>query len=281
MPDDVVLEPPVSTPAEPASTPAAPVATPAAPEFKFPEDRTNWVPQDKHRAAEAAANKLARELERHKTELALERRRRIADLSGANPPSPEDDEQKKIAEAFYALPQFAHLKGLTPEVMAKLTALAERGEEHEAAVKHQWDGLARRTFQSVVGRIQDELELDTLDDEQAEEIKDSFRRFARYQPDAEAFRQRYEAEDPKIVEEFVARYMDKVVNPIRRSAAASLTRPTQARVPRGGTSQPVVTQKPKLDFSKMNDDQARQAAEDAAVEYLKEHGMLQSKDDRW
>ena len=191
----------------------------------------------------------------------------------------EADEKEKIAEAFYALPQFAHLRGLTPDTMQRLMALAERGEDYEAATKHQWDGLARRTLRTVVDKVQDVLGLDTVDADLAEEIEDSFKRTARRDP--EAFRTRYEAEDPTLVDEFVKRYTEKFIDPIRRSATASLTRPAQARVPRGGPSQPVTVQKPKRDYSKLSHADAAQAAEDDAVAYLKEHGMLQDADRRW
>lgn len=277
MPDVVV--PAEVTPEVPA-TPAPTPTPPAEPSFSYKEDRSAWVAPDKYKAIEAATNKAAREAYQLRMELDQERKR-VQALSGVTPQAPEAAEQEKIAAAFYALPQFAHLKGLTAETMQKLTALAERGDEYDQGIKYQWDRLRDRTFKAVVDRVQDTLGLDAIDQDMAEDINEMFRRWARSQPDQDAFRSRYEAEDPKLLDEFLDRYKAKHIDPIRRSAAASLTRPAQARIPRGTPSQPVATQKPKRDYSKMTDDQAKQAAEDDAVEFLKENGMLQGRDDRW
>ena len=278
MPDVITPEPTVTP--EPSPPPTPPAPTPPAPEYKYSEDRSNWLPPDRYRAAEAATNKAAREALQWRTQYE-DANRRIAALAGVTPKAPEAEEQEKIARAFYALPQFAHLRGLTPQVMERLMAMTERGDEYEQGIRYQWDRLRDRTFKTVVEHIQDTLGLDTIDPDMAEDIHGMFRQWARSQPDQETFRLRYEAEDPKLMTEFLDRYKAKHIDPIRRSAAASLARPAQARVPRGGPSQPVVTQKPKRDYSKMTNDDARQAAEDDAVAYLRENGMLQGQDDRW
>jgi hypothetical protein len=272
---DVPVADPVPS-ADPTPTPSPePDATPstAPPSFSYPERRDDWVPPDKYRAAEAATNRLATEYTRLQTELAQERQR-LAALVGATPKTPDQEDQDRYAEAFFALPRFAHLRGLTPELMDRLTALAERAGEYDAATTYQWDRLRDRTLHQVTQRVQDLLGLETMNPEMAEDIHDMFRRWARVQPDLDGFRRRYEAEDPTLIDEFLQRYTEHHLTPIRRSAAASLTRPAQARVPRSGPSQPVVTQKPKRDYAKMTHDEARQAAEDDAIAYLKEHGAM-------
>ena len=167
MPEAAVVPAPEVTPAPPSPAPApAPPPPPAEPSFSYKEDRSQWVAPDKYRAAEAATNKAAREAAQLRADLDSERRR-VAALAGVTPKAPETEEQEKIAAAFYALPQFSHLRGLTPQAMERLLAMAERGDEYEQGIRYQWDRLRDRTLTAVVDRVQDTLGLDALDPDMA------------------------------------------------------------------------------------------------------------------
>src|SRR6266404_8714098 len=108
--DTAVPAPETKTDVPAGGAPTATTAT--ANKFTYDEDRSNWIKPDKHRAAETAVIRTARELETARAELAAERRR-VAALAGVQTQSPEDAEAAKIADAFFALPQFAHLKDIT------------------------------------------------------------------------------------------------------------------------------------------------------------------------
>jgi hypothetical protein len=255
---------PITTPGQqPAS--GQPAGQPPASATARPAD--GWVPPtkaqwDEIERSRRAAITIAREREK---ELKAERQRVLA-LAGVTPQKPEDAERQQVADAFYALfPQMAMFKD--PEIANKLAKMLERGDELSQASDHVWDGLTRRTLDTLVTKFAEETGSDPaeMNDRDRRELAALF--FQMSADDPQGFQKRYEREDPKLVEEFLTRLRTRYFDPVRRTAAAGMVR-GQPRVPSGGPSRPVVSAPPKIDFAD------REAVENAAVEYLKNRGHL-------
>jgi len=244
------------------TTPASATARPggAAGDAWTPPTKEVWTATEQaRRAAIARTRKL-------ESDLATERQR-VQALSGVQPTKPEEAEKQAVADAFFALfPQFQLFKD--PAVADRLSKLLERSDEISHASDAVWDGLTRRTLDSIASKFADETGVDLADitDRDRRELAALFFQLA--QDDPQGFQTRYEREDPKLVDEFLARLKTRYFDPIRRREAAGFVR-GQPRVPNTGSSRPVVTTPPKIDY---ND---REAVEDAAVNYLKERGHLQ------
>jgi hypothetical protein len=248
------VSPAPASPASPTPAPATPAA-PATPSAAAPAvvDRSTWIPPDKFRAAEAAINRTARELEQARNDI-KERDRRIQEaLSGGRTKSKEEADADQIAEAFYALPQFAHLRGLTADKLAIIDRLVEQGESVQAAATQVWDQHTDKFLSSLESRIAEEYGVEKLTPGQSKKVRAAFGAFMPSATDAEAmdaFRKRYERADPTLIDEFAKDYIDDLVQPIRRSATVPLGE--RPRVPRGGGSTPVTSQTPKPDLSKLS-----------------------------
>ena len=246
-------------PAGAATTPPASATARPGGDWTPPTRETWQQTEQARRTAIARAKTLEGQLE-------LERKR-VQALSGANPPKPEEAERTQVADAFFELfPQFKIFQD--PQTMERLTQMLSRSEELAQASDHVWDGLTRRTLDTVVSKFAEETGVDAseITDRDRRELAALFFQMAGDDPDG--FRTRYEREDPKLVDEFFARLKTRYFDPIRRREAAGIVR-GQPRVPNSGPSRPVVTTPPKIDYTN------RDAVEDAAVNYLKERGHLQ------
>lgn len=233
--------------------------------FTFKEDRTAWVDPERYKKAEAAVNRTAAELSRAQTQIA-EQTRRIAALAGVTTPNPADAEAEKIADAFYALPQFAHLKNVTPELLSQVTALLQDGASIQDARDHVWNQHTDRFLGRLDESFAGEIGVDTLSPGQQKKLHAAFGALipdARTEPDAYAtFKRRYEAGDQTLIEEFVTEYVADMLEPARRQATVTTTR---RPVPRSGPAAPVVTQRPKTDYSQMT------------VQQMLEHGEKEAE----
>jgi hypothetical protein len=247
--------PPAGTTTPPAGTTQQqqpPSGTPPQ-QFSYPEDRSTWVKPDVHKNAERLVNRTAAELTRLKADLA-ERDRRIAALAGVTPPSAEEAEAAKVAEAFYSLPQFAHLKHITPEFLQKVGQLVEQGATLTEARDHIYNQQADRFLSSLEVAFADEIGAQSLTPGQSRKLRAAFGASmpdAKEDPDGFAkFRKRYDSGDPSLIDEFVKEYVTDMLEPARRQATVpiALRRP----VPRGGPSAPVVVPKTKPDLTKMS-----------------------------
>jgi hypothetical protein len=257
---------PTATPGQQAPAAGSPGGTqPPASATARPAD--GWVPptREQWEGTERARRAAIAQAKQHERDLKTERQR-IQALVGASPVKPEDAERQQVADAFFSLfPQFQMFK--EPGVAEKLAKVLERSDELSQASDHVWDGLTRRTLDSIATKFAEETGIDpaTVTDDDRAELAALFFQMARRDP--AAFQKRYEQEDPKLVDEFVTRLKTRYFDPARRTAAAGMVR-GQPRVPSGGPGRPVVSAPPTIDFSNP------QAVEDAAVEYLKERGHL-------
>ncbi len=218
------------------------------------------------RAAETATNRTAKELEALRGQI-TERDKRIAALAGLAPVDPDAAEADKIAQAFFALPQFAHLKGVTPELLKQVQALVADGQSITAARDHVWNQHTDKFLDSLDLRFAEEMGLEQLTPGQQRKLHAAFDAMVPSEQDAEAyatFKGRFEKADPKLIEEFVKEYASDMLEPARRMATIPITQ--RPRVPRSGSGNPVVTQVPKPDYSKMSLAEMLDSAEKTAQE---------------
>jgi hypothetical protein len=243
---------------------AAAAGSAAAQGFTYKEDRSGWVDPDRYKKAEAAVNRTATELERARQAIA-ERDRKIAALAGVTPPNPDDVEAQKIADAFFALPQFAHLKHITPEFLQQINALVADGASIADARDHVWNAHTDRFLSRLDDSFADEIGVETLSPGQQRKLRAAFGALIPDQqtdPDAYAkFKARYEASDETLIADFVKEYVSDMLEPARRQATVTTTR---RPVPRSGPPSAVVTSRAKPDYAKMSVQEMLDAAEKEA-----------------
>jgi len=251
-------------PAAAAGAAGAAGAAAAEKTYTFKEDRSTWVDPDRVKKAEAAINRTTTELERARAVIA-DQDRRIKALAGVAPVDPDAAEAQKIADAFFALPQFAHLKTLTPEMLQRVEALIAEGGSIAEARDHIWNAHTDNFLQRLDVAFADRIGADTLTPGQQKKLHAAFGAMIPDERDAEAFaafRKRFEAGDESLITDFVKEYDSDLFEPVRRQA----TIPTLRRpVPRSGPAAPVVTQAKKPDYSQMT------------VEQMLEHGEKEAE----
>lgn len=261
--------PPASSPApagaQPAGTPPPASGTPPASQFSYTEDRSQWVPPDRFKKAELAVNRTAAELNTLRSAL-QERDRKIAALAGVTVPSAEETEAEKVANAFYSLPQFAHLRHLTPELLQRVAQFVDQGSSLAEARDHVYNQQADRFLGSLDAAYAEEIGAQSLTPGQMKKLHAAFgASMPDRQTDPEgfnAFRQRYDSGDESLVVEFIKEYAADMLEPARRQATIPIAQ--RRPVPRGGASAPVVQQKQKPDYSKMSVTEMLDAAEKEA-----------------
>jgi len=284
-PETTTTTTPTSTETPPSTTTTTPTPPPSTstttgpPKYSYDEDRGRWIPP--HRLTEVSTRARAAE------ERAAEAERRLQIALGGTPKSPDDAEAEKVANAFYSLPQFAHLKGLTPDRLAALGELLDQRATLSEAANYQWDSLAVSTLNTVSEQVADLFNAD-LTPRQRFNIEETFKAHikaqteddlanGRYRETANGPRtktqDRYERRDPALVADFVKNFAEDFIEPAKRLSSLAVAQQQQPRVPRETRSQPVVTQKPKINFAD------KQATEDAAVQWMREHGRLEKPDD--
>jgi hypothetical protein len=250
--------PPGSTAAAtppPGSTTPPPGTTtpPPASQFTYPEDRSNWVPLDKHKKAEQLVNRTSTELNTLRAAIA-ERDKRIAALAGVTVPSAEDSEAEKVANAFYSLPQFAHLRYVTPEFLQSVKQLVDQGSSLAEARDHVYNQQADRFLGHLDTTFAEEIGAQTLTPGQSRVLRAAFgASMPDKQTDPEgfaAFQKRYDSGDESLITEFVKQFAADMLEPARRQATIPIAQ--RRAIPRGGPSAAVVQQKTKPDYSKMS-----------------------------
>jgi len=232
--------------------------------FTYKEDRSAWIDPDRYRRAEAAVNRTASELERARGYIA-EQNRRIAALAGVAPSDPKQAEAEQIANAFYSLPQFAHLRYVTPELIRSVAALVQDGSSITAARDHVWNAHTDRFLDRLDEAFATEIGVDALTPGQQGKLRAAFGALIpdeRTDPQGHAaFARRYEANDETLIDDFVKEYVTDMLEPARRQATIPMLR---RPVPRSGPAAPVVTQKGKPDYSNMTVQQMLEHAEKEA-----------------
>jgi hypothetical protein len=245
-------QPPAATTPPPAAATQPAAATPPPTQFSYAEDRSKWVPPDQLKKSEQLINRTAAELNTLRAQLA-DRDKRIAALAGVTVPSADDLEAEKVANAFYSLPQFRHLKGITPEFLEQVKRFVDQGASLSEARDHVYNQQADRFLVALDAAFAAEIGTPTLTAGQTKKLRAAF---GASMPDAQAdpeafatFKRRYDSGDESLISEFVTEYVADMLEPARRQATVPLAQ--RRPVPRGGPSAAVVQNQQKPDYSKM------------------------------
>jgi len=226
---------------------------PAAGTFTYPEDRSTWVRPDLHKKAESLVNRTTSELANARRDIAT-LTSQIAALTGIKPPATAaESEAEKVAAAFFAIPQFAHLKNITPELLGRIARLVEQEGSLTEARDHIYNQQADRFLAQLETDFAAEIGADKLTPGQARKLRAAF---GAAMPNAEddpeafrAFKQRYDSGDTTLIADFIKEYTADMLEPARRQATVPFG--NRRPVPRGGGSTAVTTTTQKPDYSKM------------------------------
>jgi len=187
-------------------------------------------------------------------------RKRMKLLVSDDPQSDEEQEIATIRAQFAKV--YPGLAKLTDAQIEKILASTESAGSAEEVINQHWSQHARTTIDSLVEAVEDAAGTD-LTDRQKRRVTQLFTSALEADPALEA---RYKKGDKKLIEEFVAEYVEDFVTPAKRqvtNAEVGRFKP----VPRGGDRN--VRNTPpakKIDFTN------EKAVEDAMVESFKSHG---------
>lgn len=239
---------PVETPTVETPTPAAPTPTGAQPtgqpaaKFEYTEDRSKWIPP--HRLTEVSEKARKADEARVAAEArATERERQLHIMTGGKPVDPEEAELEQIRARVVQL--FPVLGKLTEEQLDKVLGLAEQQDSVQDSNVKIWRNHATTMLNGVYGEIEKGLGGGELSDRQRQKIYLAYRERAANDQD---FLTRHEDGDQKLIQEFAKEWLDDFVEPARRMATQSQIERGR-RVPSGGRTGPVASQKPKLNLA--------------------------------
>lgn len=266
MPQEEIVTPKVETPVE---TPAAdktndqtadkgaPKPAPVAGKSDGFTERERGLLNEtkKERESRQALEKQVKELQSN-----FDRERKRIKLMLADEPQSEEEQEVAAIRSQFAK-VFPALAKLTDEQVQKILAATEDQGSAREVIDHTWQQHARRTVDSVVEGISEAA--GELSPRQRQKVVSLFISTIESNPELEA---RYKKGDPKLIEEFVAEYVEDFVTPAKRAATNAEVNRFRP-VPRGGDRN--VRNAPpakKIDFSN------EKAVEDAMVESYKSHG---------
>lgn len=228
---------PSASAGQPAASAAQPNAQPSG--FTYKEDRSNWVPSHVVRQQTERLRQMERDY--------YVAQQRVAALSGVQPPAaPEDPEQAAIRQQFNKLyPGLAKL-----ETMAdKLQRAAEFDydgvqQSVRGTTQQMWESHGNQMSRVLFDKARDAYGGAELSPKAMGRIANAF---AWELQNDEQVRQRYEAGDLTVLDEFIADYKGTVLDPYRRStqAASPSAIPGVRRLPRGGGNSAIVGGRPE------------------------------------
>lgn len=226
--DDAALAGDTASPA-PVSTgaPAPPAAIPQAaqPQATSGEDRSSWVPPHRLRETrEAAQREFQSEMSRRESAYQEQLRQRDAQLQalvGVTPRQPSESDA--VRQQFAALfPKLAKLEERGEDVFG----LLERSGDLEAQAEHYWQQYGKQTMDRLFNLANTSMG-GPLSDEAKRSLHSSFVGFVQSSPEMKA---RYES-DPTIVNDFWKAFTSSFIDPVRRSATATVTGRTMTATP--------------------------------------------------
>lgn len=243
-------------------------ASPTDKTFTYKEDRTDWIPR--HRF-----NEYGQENQTLKTQLA-ERDRQIAALTGSQTPDANTQKAETIKEAFFNLPGmgiFRKLASLTEEQLDAVLETPNHVAVAQQAEARQWIKHGDQVASDLSQRVADAIGAESLDDEQKNDLRLSFRAWLiqvgekeqreNFERTGRKFSQtvkRYEDGDPKLLDEFASRYVKNWVEPARRQSTANSFNRTRP-VPNGGGRTPVTSTVKKPEKFNSLDERIQYAAD--------------------
>lgn len=241
--------------------------------YTYQEDRSKWIPP--HRLTETS--RRAQELEQQLQQA----NDRIRALAGVEPTDPQSQKAEQIREAFFNLPgmqRFKKLLDLPDEDFEALLTAPNAVQRTTQAEARQWERHGDAQVAGVSERVAEVIGADSLDADQQADLRVAFSAWLRaaVKADVDKFGledvaesqtlRRYESGDPKLLDEFVARYTKNWLKPGQRQAAAQTATRTRPVPNSAGRSQ--VTQIRRPDKFNSLDERL-----DYAVNLAKERGV--------
>jgi hypothetical protein len=236
-------------------------STSGAQEFKYKEDRSNWVPS--HRIAEETRKRQEAEQRYQQTQARLDQEiRRVQALAGVNPVDSNEAEVEKVRAALTAM--FPGLEKLTDQqFLDRLNSVAERDQDMQQAVENHWTSHGRAMLDALEEEVANTLGGD-LSDRQKRRLADAYINEIKDDPEKIA---RHERGDRTLLSAFAKDFLDDWYKPAQRQVTnQQVNRVVNRRTPNGRDSRAVTQGKPKIDF---NDSKA---VEDAMVSSYLDHG---------
>lgn len=220
---------PTATPA--AATPAvnaqpATPANPAASPTSSPEDRSNWVPPYRIRETRESALREAQTQFSQREQEYQARLNQIQSqlhaLVGVHPQNqnPEVDAVRSQFAKLY--PNLAKLEDQADKVFGVI----DKAGDLESQNGHYWQSYGRQTMDRLYSRAAESLGA-PLTDEGKRSLHSSFVGFIQSSPE---LTDRY-ANDPSIVEDFWKAFTSSFIDPVRRTASATVTGRVPGNIP--------------------------------------------------
>lgn len=210
-------------------------------------DPKDWMPR--HRFNEV--NSRLRDIEAANQDL----QRRLTLALGGTPADPNQQKSEQVRAAFFEMfPQFKRLAELSEEQFEAMLQAPTAIQSTRQAEAQQWQRHGDTQISAASDRVAEIIGVDSLDDEQRDDLRVSLRSWLDTKARAElsqavdrygedVVRQderrfsptiaRYEKGDPKLLDEFVSRYTKNWVEPARRAATARTSTRTRP-VPESG-----------------------------------------------
>ena len=235
-----------TAPASPVATPqvtpvAATPATPAAAPTAAPEDRSNWVPPHRLRETrEAAVREAQRTFAEQQAQASAhvqQLERQLQALVGVTPK--QQTEADGIRNQFGQIfPGLAALEQRAQDLMQ----LVERAGEFDSQNTHYWDSHGRQTMNRLYSVASESMGVQLTDDAKRN-LHASFVGYVQSSPEAY---ERY-LNDPGLVEDFWKAFTSSFIDPVRRTATATVAGRAPVALPRdlpGGVPSPAPAPKP-------------------------------------
>lgn len=215
---------PAAQPATPSPAPAVPAATPSGP------DRSDWVPPYRLRETrESAIRQAQNEFAAREAALRAEAERYKAQLHsivGVTPPA--DPEISAVRDQFSKLyPGLSRIE----ERADALEEIIARADDLQAQTDHYWRSYGQQTVDRLFARAEASLG-SPLTEEGKRQLHASFTGFVSSSPELTA---RY-ANDPSIVDDFWKQFTSSFIDPVRRSASASVVGRVPGALPQDSPS---------------------------------------------
>ncbi len=252
---EVATSTPSATPTTPVTatpvTSASPVATPQTSQTPASgvstEDRSSWVPPHRIRETREAAIRQAQETYgRQVAEVRAEAeryRQQVMALTGVQaPPNPEISAVRDQFGRLY--PGLAKME----EKADVIEKLVEQANNLEAQSTHYWGQHAQRTMDRVFEKASTALG-SPLNDGAKKYLYNSFVGFTQSSPE---LTERY-ANDPSIVDEFINLITSNLIDPVRRSASATVSGRANAALPQDTPSGSVRAGSPAPKFQNLDE----------------------------
>lgn len=228
-------------------------------EFKSAQEtaRRGWVPG--HTLGEKTKKVTELELQ------LADANKRMAALAGLAPKTETQIADEELQAAFTA--KFPWFGELTPEFLKELKELVSSRKNLDDTTRNHWDNIATRTLNDLETQFLDHIDASEITPTQRQKLNAAFLAWGNGNgpDDLAKFKRRYDAEDPKLIGEFLKEFTSDFLMPARRQSAGSAVSRFRP-VPSGGRSAAVVSTEPKPKPGNLD------SAIDRAVKIIQERG---------